>query len=150
MSSLTDILESYRDAIDANAIVAGKRIAVEHTNAGTVIHVQDKVEDPEFVAVKFTADKDADNLYTGDVYGNGTQNVATATGVKIGLHGMDIDIADPQWFWTARQTLMPISGVLTQVYEVFPNLPKLPDLVNNYTMMAVAGKVKWVLAGPCP
>ncbi len=149
MASFISIIDSIKDLIRQNKPLPGRGCTIEENSAGSVININPIELPVSFVPVKITAAKDVNNLYTGDVYGNGSQTVYTIHNVKIGIHGMDIDESNPQWFYLARPAAYLISGTLTKVYEVFPNIPKLPDLTNTYFLMSIAGKVQWIRAGDC-
>ena len=149
MASFSDIISSIWSVIASITPKAGRGCSITQDATGCRIDIdeQDKLE--PYVAIKITSDKDVNNLYTGDVYADGTQVTATQTSVKIGLLNENVDTTDVQGFYLAHKSIVLISGVATEVYEIIPGIPLILDTTNPYFLMCIAGKVKWVRAGDC-
>jgi len=149
--SLGDILRTVRDWVTEAQPIDGENVTTEQTPNGTRINVELPPHPPMSVPVKLTSGPDVDGFYMCDVYGDGTDNPATQSNQSVIIWGMYPSSAGTQGFWQATSGKGAVASAdpAVAVWEVFPNLPIVPDSVKTYFLISVAGVMQWVEAGDC-
>jgi hypothetical protein len=131
--------------------------AVEYINAlpsrgdGRTVQVNKGVFTalPQFYPAKITGVLNANGYYPCSVYLQGTSDADPKTSQLMLLWNMDVLGTDVQGFYLVRPIVVTIGATDTLVWEAINPLPHLPDSTNNYGLMSIAGKVRWVWAGAC-